>query len=359
MRELLGLSGDATNRKQGQPDLDQALELLNKTPYSSINNATGLKLDTDDKGAQFLSILGAEDSVLGRLPMTEVERQLSNLNNYTTRERTEVTQGREAILKSKELAEGAAAARDLATSDNGILSMGYTLDDNNRYTRPKYDPNTGESKGFEEYNAVKEGQNAYDAFMAEYGPREASSGVVYDPNFKNTQTAPQFGGYGLGFSTRYRTEPETTTTQPGYDDIIRLARQAAGGDNAASQSTSEQLPAPDQTGKTKADVLAEANRIRQQAGEAAQTNQQGYGSVMGEIGQHVEGKWDRYQANIIAQGRYGTGINNEQADAMAAFFAKNQRWPASMEELEASYKIPVGQQISTKGLGIPNPISQY
>ncbi len=236
LRALKGETGDATNRKQGQPDLDTALALLNKTPYSSINNATGLKLDTDEQGNQFLSILGAEQSVLGRLPMVEVERQLSNLNNYVSRARVESTPAREAILDSKELAEGAAAARTAATDPNNLSGMGYQLDEAGRYARKN------EAGGLEFYDANKAGQQAYDDFISQYGPQAAAQRITYDPRFMATQSAPQFGRYGLGFDTASRMNRQPAA-QHGQSDPAKLAAMLAGRSNGSS---GDDLPAPDE-----------------------------------------------------------------------------------------------------------------
>ncbi|MBO9483805.1 hypothetical protein [Salinisphaera sp. G21_0] len=235
LRALKGETGDATNRKQGQPDLDTALTLLNKTPYSSINNATGLKLDTDEQGNQFLSILGAEQSVLGRMPMTEVERQLSNLNSYASRYRAENTPAREAVLGSKELAEGAAAAREAATDPGNLAGMGYQLDESGRYARQ------GKNGGLEFYDANQAGQQAYDGFMSQYGPQAAEQRIAYDPRFMETQSAPQFGGYGLGFDTasRMNRQPASPQDQP---DPAKLAALLAGRSNGSSGN--DHLPAP-------------------------------------------------------------------------------------------------------------------
>ena len=232
LRALKGETGDATNRQQGIPDLELAKTLLNKTPYSSINNAEDITLDTDDKGNQTVSFYGPERSLLGQIGMVDLERQLSNLNNYASRYRVENTPAREAILGSKELAEGAAAARAAASDPGNLSSMGYQLDESGRYARQ------GANGGLEFYDPNQAGQQAYEDFMGQYGPQEAAQRITYDPRFMETQSAPQFGGYGLGFDPASRMNRQPAN-QP---DPAKMAALLASRSNGSSGD--DNLPAP-------------------------------------------------------------------------------------------------------------------
>ena len=236
LRALKGQTGTANNRKTGKPNLKLATELLNKTPYSSINNAQGIAVDTDDQGNQVVSFMGPENAVLGKIPMQQLEQQLSNLNNYASRVGMRATPGREAMFDSEELAAGAEAARASAMDQNNLATMGYQLDEQNQWTRP------GKSGGFETYDPVKAGGQAYDDYLNQYGARPGSVQPVVDSGFYRTQTPAGEGDYNLGFNTKSRYQQ---ATQPGREklDPAALARQLAGGGNGGSGE--DDLPAPD------------------------------------------------------------------------------------------------------------------
>ena len=238
LKALKGETGSATNRKTGAPDTTTALELLNKTPYSSINNATGISLNTDEQGNQMVNIMGPENAVLKQIPMATLERQLSNLNDYASRGRMVTTPGREAILESKELAEGAAAARAVATDPQNLMSMGYTLDESGRYARQ------GKAGGLEFYDANTAGEQAYTDYMQQYGPRAETQQWQVDPGFARTQTQPTQGSYDLGFSTASR-QPRQPAPGQGMPDPAALAAQLAGAGGGNDQGGAE-LPPPDQ-----------------------------------------------------------------------------------------------------------------
>ena len=86
------------------------------------------------------------------------------------------------------------------------------------------------------------GQQAYEDFMSQYGPQEAVQRIAYDPRFLETQSAPQFGRYGLGFDTarRMNRQPAARQNQP---DPAKMAALLASRSNGSSGD--DNLPAPD------------------------------------------------------------------------------------------------------------------
>ena len=236
------------------------LDSLNGTPFSSITGATGIRVDTGNGGRERITFTDGNGKDLGTFDVQRALDSLGNLNNYTQRNVITTTPGRKALLDSKELAAGAEAAR--AAAMQPPEELGFTQQEDGRWTRPKTNKKTGKSEGFEVYypeNYAGKGQQAYDDFIEQYGARQPETEVNRDVGFYKTQTPVTYERGGeqapLGFATGLRYTPETPDTEdPNNRTIEDLVAEAIGGNGGKGDPEVDDLPPPEEGEEEKRNV---------------------------------------------------------------------------------------------------------
>ena len=208
-------------------DMNTAMDLLNKTPYSSINNAKGINVDTVD-GKRTVNIYGDGDAVLKTMDFDQLRSQINNLNSYVDRVRITNNPGREAMLDSPDILAAAESARDMAIQD--LTSRAEKSNGQWHISGQKVDIN-------------KEGQKAFDKVMQKYSEQLPKQIVTRDNNYYRTQSQS-----GLGFDTGSRAVDRNKTlgiyTPKGLPDIDKILGESVGGEKGEDGKSKPAPAAP-------------------------------------------------------------------------------------------------------------------